>query len=488
MYASVRPTGLDQERSGRRLRKWLNRLKTGAMILAFGASLAPLAATAQLAKCVASPTCGVFIEDEVVNEGAGYSYIKVRYDFEEVDNLFDRGEFAAVFWDFQSLDGDTAKEGSDYYRPDTEPYNFLFTQTWAGTSGYLEIPVGIRIDSEIESSETFTARLDRGDTHPLIKRGRATITIMDASAPEDEWSKVSMTAQPVEEGDGVAIVVLTLDRPTVVPAIVTITQHPGTAKNAEDFWGRPSGVVFSPGEQTKSFEIVVNDDDLVEGDESFTVRLKNPLNVILPAGNEVVTVTIIDDDTDSIGIDYADVPKTHWAYEQIKAFNDSGIAGRCADSPRRFCPGTLLRNDVLALWLLKAKSGAAYIPPEATGKRFDDIGVATWAANWVEEIDRRAITHGCGQYTVYCPTQTLTRAAFASALVRARYGADHSLPPATGPYDDVPPNHWSARYVEQLQRDGVITGGCNANPKHFCPGRAVTRAWAAWMIVRTFGL
>jgi len=48
-----------------------------------------------------------------------------------------------------------------------------------------------------------------------------------------------------------------------------------------------------PGETSKSFAVLINDDSYVEGNETFNVNLRNPLGVGLGAPS-IATVTIID--------------------------------------------------------------------------------------------------------------------------------------------------------------------------------------------------
>ena len=60
-------------------------------------------------------------------------------------------------------------------------------------------------------------------------------------------------------------------------------------------------------------------------------------------------------------------------------------------------------------------------------------------------------------------------------------------PAATGIFDDVDLNHWTADWIEQAYNDG-ITKGCGTNPLRYCSGVNVTRAQMAVFLVRTFDL
>ena len=55
---------------------------------------------------------------------------------------------------------------------------------------------------------------------------------------------------------------------------------------------------FAAGETSKSFTALINEDSFVEGNESFSVNLSNPVGVNL-GGPTIATVTIADDATET---------------------------------------------------------------------------------------------------------------------------------------------------------------------------------------------
>jgi hypothetical protein len=72
----------------------------------------------------------------------------------------------------------------------------------------------------------------------------------------------------------------------------------------------------------------------------------------------------------------------------------------------------------MAVFLLRAKHGAAYLPPavgSSTG--FGDVPPAYWAAVWIKQLVTEGITAGCGNNN-YCPDSPVTRAQMAVFLVR----------------------------------------------------------------------
>jgi hypothetical protein len=91
-----------------------------------------------------------------------------------------------------------------------------------------------------------------------------------------------------------------------------------------------------------------------------------------------------------------------------------GITAGCGGG--NYCPEGNVTRAQMAVFLLKSKHGAAYVPPPATGL-FPDVPVGYWARNWIEQLAVEGITGGCGGGN-YCPEDNVTRAQMAVFLVR----------------------------------------------------------------------
>lgn len=116
---------------------------------------------------------------------------------------------------------------------------------------------------------------------------------------------------------------------------------------------------------------------------------------------------------------FSDVPTTHWAAAWIERLRDEGITGGCGTSPLRYCPTGIVSRDQMAVFLLRAKHGANYQPPAATGL-FADVPTSHWAAAWIEQLAREGIGGGCSATPKnFCPNSTVTRDQMAVFLVRA---------------------------------------------------------------------
>jgi hypothetical protein len=139
----------------------------------------------------------------------------------------------------------------------------------------------------------------------------------------------------------------------------------------------------------------------------------------------------------------------------------------------------------MAVFLLKAKEGAAYNPPACTTQVFDDVPCSSNFAPWINELSARGITAGCNA-TTYCPTDPTNRQQMAVFLLKTEEGSSF-VPPdcTTQQFDDVPCSSNFARWINELVARGV-TAGCGGN--NYCPTNPVARQQMAVFLVKTFGL
>jgi hypothetical protein len=115
------------------------------------------------------------------------------------------------------------------------------------------------------------------------------------------------------------------------------------------------------------------------------------------------------------GAVFTDVPASYWAAAWIEQFAADGITTGCA--PNKYCPDALVSRAEMAVFLLRAKHGAAYTPPPATGTRFTDVPSSYWAAAWIEQLAAEGITTGCAP-NQYCPDNSVFRDQMAAFLTR----------------------------------------------------------------------
>jgi hypothetical protein len=115
------------------------------------------------------------------------------------------------------------------------------------------------------------------------------------------------------------------------------------------------------------------------------------------------------------GTVFQDVPATYWAASFIEQIYRDGFTSGCR--PGFYCPTSSLNRSEMAVFLVRAKHGASYTPPAATGTVFADVPASYWAAPYIEQIHRDSITAGCGGGN-YCPTGVVTREQMAAFLAR----------------------------------------------------------------------
>lgn len=109
-----------------------------------------------------------------------------------------------------------------------------------------------------------------------------TLSVFDASAIEDSFGPAS------------AVFLVRLSRPTFLTVAVDCQTISVSAESGVDYVPPNNRLTFLPGEVSKTIEVPVIDDALHEGDETFLLRLSNPVNAVLTRAEAIGT--IVDDD------------------------------------------------------------------------------------------------------------------------------------------------------------------------------------------------
>ena len=121
-------------------------------------------------------------------------------------------------------------------------------------------------------------------------------------------------------------------------------------------------------------------------------------------------------------------------------------------------------------------------PPPPPDGPFDDVPASHQFADDIEWMADQGITLGCNpEGTLYCPTDSVTRAQMASFLVRAL----DLLAVAGNRFSDVSGTHTAN--INALAEAGV-TLGCNAEGTLFCPDDKVTREQMGSFLARALEL
>ena len=93
---------------------------------------------------------------------------------------------------------------------------------------------------------------------------------------------------------------------------------------------------------------------------------------------------------------FADVPISYWSNTSIERLYNAGVTGGCSAVPLNYCPTTPVTRAQMAIFLLRGMHGSAYTPPPATGTKFTDVPLGTFGAAWIEQLATEGITSGCG--------------------------------------------------------------------------------------------
>jgi len=213
--------------------------------------------------------------------------------------------------------------------------------------------------------------------------------------------------------------------------------------------------------------------------------------VALPPGS-LNDVTLVNPDSNGSTLgtawfaDFLDVPQGDPFHPYVETIFRNGITAGCGGG--NYCRNDAVSRAQMAVFLLKAKFGAAHAPPPCHGI-FDDVTCPSLYADWIEELYAIGITGGCSVSPplLYCPGAAVSRAQMAALLLKTSLGSDYPPPNCTGTvFTDVPcAGGVFDPWIEDLARRG-ITGGCG--PGVYCPAAPNTRGQMAVFLTRTFGL
>ena len=221
-----------------------------------------------------------------------------------------------------STDGTAQSADNDYEVLAAQPVSFVAGATTAMVS------VTINGDVTPEANETFTLALGT-NVNVQIGDGTATGTIQN----DDGVPTVSIGDVTVTEGNAgttSAVFTVSLGAAATAPGSVTVASSNGSATAPSDFTAvGPLTVAFDTGDTSKTVTVLVNGDVEVEVNESFTMTLSNPDQLVIGDGTAVGNITN-DDITESV-VSIADATVTEaGAIDQVVISMTNHVGRTCA--------------------------------------------------------------------------------------------------------------------------------------------------------------
>ncbi|HSQ24682.1 MAG TPA: Calx-beta domain-containing protein, partial [Pyrinomonadaceae bacterium] len=176
------------------------------------------------------------------------------------------------------------------------------------SSGTLTIPAGqtsntvtilVNGDMTAEGDETFSVNLSNPG-QVVIGKGKGTGTILNDDGVVAATFEFSQPNYNVNEDLGALTLTVTRTGDTSSTASVDYATADSSATQKADFEYAAGTLNFAPGETSKTFQVLINEDAYIEGDQTFNVSLSNPAGGTLGA-QSTAAVTILDDTPESNG-------------------------------------------------------------------------------------------------------------------------------------------------------------------------------------------
>ena len=112
---------------------------------------------------------------------------------------------------------------------------------------------------------------------------------------------------------------------------------------------------------------------------------------------------------------FNDVQSNSFGAAFIEELASEGITGGCGGG--NYCPNQAVTRTQMAIFLIRATHGVAFVPPSATGI-FADVPADSFGADYIEQLVTDGITSGCGNGN-FCPNVAVGRDQMAVFLVKA---------------------------------------------------------------------
>ncbi|MGH9967376.1 MAG: PQQ-dependent sugar dehydrogenase [Pyrinomonadaceae bacterium] len=167
------------------------------------------------------------------------------------------------------------------------------TGVWQATE-LLDTTIGISTFGEDEQGNLYVADYNSGTIFNVADNAPT-----PTPTPTPQASTVQFSAaqfQVTEDCTGVAVNVARTGGTATTQTVEFLTIE-NSAKQKTDFIYAEGTLTFAPGDATKSFTVLINEDSYAEGSESFMLELRNPTNGATLGSQSMATFVINDDET-----------------------------------------------------------------------------------------------------------------------------------------------------------------------------------------------
>ena len=187
---------------------------------------------------------------------------------------------------------------------------------------------------------------------------------------------------------------------------------------------------------------------------------------------------------------FKDVLYGHWAFDYINALYNVDSITACSSDPWLYCPDADFTYAQSVAFVRHGKSISVYESPSMAPatSAVDDAVSGFLDTIWTEDsLLDDGFQEGCQQpHPTDCASRTITRAEGSALFLSVMQGAEYIPPLASGIFADVDPASPYAGWIEAAYYEGIMPA-CNSDPLEFCPEDAITRDWAAYMMVQAMG-